>query len=89
MKGFLKENMDVDSFIQSLLIKYVTARIDIKNVGNEDNSIEVINNSDLDAKVNFPEWFKDETGSGLTIQKYCISQPKEAQDSTHGSQSQQ
>lgn len=30
MKGFLKENMDVDSFIQSLLIKYVTARIDIK-----------------------------------------------------------
>ena len=68
MQEFLKENMDVDSFIQSLLIKYVTARIDIKNIGNEDNSIEIISNSDLDAKINFPEWLKDETGSGLTIQ---------------------
>ncbi len=68
MKGFLKENMDVNSFIQSLLIKYVTARIDIKNVGNEDNSIEIISNSDSDAKINFPKWFKDETGSGVVIQ---------------------
>lgn len=42
MEGFSIENMDVDSFIQSLLIKYVTARIDIKNVGNEDNSIEIL-----------------------------------------------
>lgn len=68
MKEFLKENMDVDSFIQSLLIKYVTARIDIKNVGNKDNSIEIISTSDSCAKINFPEWFKDETGSGLIIQ---------------------
>lgn len=62
----MKEN--IDSFIQSLLIKYITARIDIKNVGNKDNSVKILNNSDLDGRIDFPNWFKDETGSGLVIQ---------------------
>ena len=68
MQEFLKENMDVDSFIQSLLIKYVTARIDIKNVGNENNSVLIRSNSDSTAKIIYNDFINDEKGSGLTIQ---------------------
>lgn len=68
MEGFSIENMDVDSYIQSLLLKYVTARIDIKNIGDEDNSILIISNSDSTAKIIYNNFINDEKGSGLTIQ---------------------
>lgn len=50
------------------LIKYITARIDIKNIGVETNDIEIIENSDMDSTINKPKWFKNETGIGTEIQ---------------------
>jgi len=50
------------------LIKYNTARLDIKNVGNSENSIEIIQVSDHSANYEFPSWFTDKKGSGLTLE---------------------
>lgn len=47
---------------------YFTARIDIKNVGNNDNKIKILEISDEDSFVNFPYWFQDETGKGIVIE---------------------
>ena len=60
------ENMQTD--FMNHLMKYGTARIDIKNVGNSDNFIEFIENSDSDAKINQPSWFNDEKGIGTVVE---------------------
>lgn len=52
---------------QKLLKNYNTCRIDIKNYGNSNNSIEIISNS-KNTKINFPNWLKDKSGTGITIQ---------------------
>ena len=49
------------------LVKYSTARIDIKNFGTE-NKIEIISNSDNIASVTRPSWFKNDEGEGVLIQ---------------------
>lgn len=51
------------------LIKFATARLDIKNNG-ENNSIEVIKNSDEYSRQQFPRWFEDSKGKGLVIESY-------------------
>lgn len=55
--------------------KYITARIDIKNEGLSNNQVEIIENSDLESIVLYPDWFKDEYGVGTQIQskKGCIN----------------
>lgn len=50
-----------------LLDKYSIARIDIKNVGEKDNSIEIIANSDNNSNVDFPNWFSTDKGKGCVI----------------------
>lgn len=50
------------------LIKYYTARIDLKNRGVSTNDIEILEISDKDSKIAKPKWFKDETGTGTEIQ---------------------
>ena len=52
---------------QKSLLKYNTARIDLKNFGSEDNSVEIIFNSDSKSQSQFPNWFKTEQGDGLVI----------------------
>lgn len=49
------------------LLKYLTARIDIKNIGQKSNSIDVKKISDETAKVDYPNWFNDGLGKGMTI----------------------
>jgi hypothetical protein len=66
-------NGAVDAGIQELaikehLLKYITARIDIKNLGTEENVIVVAKISDSNAKIQKPAWFKNETGQGTVIQ---------------------
>ncbi len=63
-----------DEFLKSLPIYhtcrtdiYNTSRIDIKNFGKEDNSIEIIENSDSTAYIDFPKWFNNNQGSGFII----------------------
>ena len=52
---------------ENLLKKYYTARIDIKNSGNFNNKIVVLENSDLKSSVIKPEWFVDSYGEGISI----------------------
>ena len=47
--------------------KFLMGRLDIKNRGGEDNSLEVIDISDKNASIEFPNWFKTEIGVGLVI----------------------
>ena len=48
--------------------KYITSRIDLKNYGNENNSIEIIEISDSECRVEYPNWFKDDSGEGLKLE---------------------
>ena len=52
----------------AILSKYITGRIDIKNFGEKDNKVEVIENSDMDASVRQPGWFSNEKGIGTQIE---------------------
>ena len=53
-----------------LLIKYVTARIDIKNHGKEDNIVLIKNSFTFNANAIYPSWFKTKDGQGLSIECY-------------------
>jgi len=53
--------------INSALMPFDTIRFDIKNVGNSDNTIEVIKNTDENASEYAPEWFTDKNGIGKVI----------------------
>ena len=65
-----QEKFGMNYYIEDLgpLSKYRTARIDLKNFGISTNSIEIIENSDNDAKIFNLNYFKDETGIGTQIQ---------------------
>lgn len=60
-----KTNIPLDALPE--LEKYVTARINLKNIGNQENTIEIIKNSDINSKIDYPQWFSNETGKGLLI----------------------
>ena len=61
------DNKSVDKG-SAILTKYITSRIDIKNFGSKDNDIEIIENSDVNANVRQPAWFKNEKGIGTQIE---------------------
>ena len=67
---FFKNNADN----LSILFKYFTARIDLKNCGESDNNLIVLENSDPDSIVYCPEWYKNYEGIGtvITSKKGCI-----------------
>lgn len=50
------------------LQKYITARMDVKNYGMEENGVAVVKISDLNAKIQKPAWFKNAQGQGCVIQ---------------------
>ncbi|WP_407376411.1 hypothetical protein [Methanobrevibacter sp.] len=50
------------------LEKFITGRMDIKNINSKNNGIEIIENSDKSSKIDFPFWLKDEEGSGCSIE---------------------
>ena len=64
--------LDIDSFngnhldgkIVNEIMKFNTARIDIKNIGIESNTLDEINCSDKFIKIMNPPWFSDDTGIG-------------------------
>lgn len=57
-----------NKFYNDVFDKYDTCRIDLKNIGKSNNSIDIINISDYLANFNYPSWFKDELGEGLKIE---------------------
>ena len=58
----------LNSLERAEIHKYITARIDIKNFGNEENEVKIINCSDLSAWINYPAWFTNAQGKGVVIQ---------------------
>ena len=69
IESFDMHNYERDIPLQSskLILKYATARVDVKNYGNEGNSIEIFDVSDDDANLRSPKWFADSQGSGKFI----------------------
>ena len=67
---FFKDNADN----LSILFKYFTARIDLKNCGESDNNLIILENSDSDSVVYCPKWYKNYEGIGtvITSKKGCI-----------------
>ena len=58
------ENPDV----KSLLMRFITARVDIFNENASQNAIEVIESSDVHSRILFPDRLKLDNGQGCTIQ---------------------
>ena len=49
------------------LRKYETARIDIKNFGRQENNVVINHCTDETARIQSPDWLKNEYGSGIVI----------------------
>ena len=49
------------------LLKYITARIDIKNSGLKNNDVIILENSDISSKVEIPVWYSDDEGIGHVV----------------------
>lgn len=60
--------MFIITIVQEDLIHYLTARIDIKNIGKQNNQIEFLYISDKEVKLSFPDWFTDGEGIGAVIE---------------------
>lgn len=69
LKSFINSETteDIPPLMFGFLNKYITARIDIKNFGHENNSIEIISNNDIQSKESFPKWFENDEGKGLVV----------------------
>lgn len=50
---------------QALLTKYSIGRIDLKNYGKSNNSIEIISASDKAIEISYPNWFTNKEGAGI------------------------
>lgn len=66
-RGISYENTVINPKFLSSLLKFLRARIDIKNFGNENNSVKVLSISDKNSKITKPSWFKNEQGIGINI----------------------
>ena len=51
-----------------LLKKYLTARFEFKNNGNSNNGVGILEISDHNSLIWYPNWLKDDAGQGLLIQ---------------------
>lgn len=60
-------NDGIEPQFRELLINYGIGRIDMINQGNENNEIEILENSDRFLEYYYPQWFKRENGQGLVI----------------------
>ncbi len=60
-------NDSVPPLFRELLLTYGTARIDMVNLGNQNNCIEILEKSDNFSEISYPKWAKRKTGRGLTI----------------------
>lgn len=58
---------DINYDAYKLLLNYATSRIDVKNYGAGDNSVEIFDVSDEKAKITTPKWFRKDDGKGSVI----------------------
>lgn len=67
-ESYDEKNGEINPIFINKLLKYATARIYIKNIGNEDNSVVIMENSDAYSKIfSSVPWLKDDEGSGVLI----------------------
>lgn len=66
LNSFDLDKNEINPQIVELLLNYNTLRIDLINKGN-DNSIEILENSDDSSVILIPEWFHYESGQGILI----------------------
>ena len=65
-KPYVERQMSLD--VTQMLRRFNTARIDLKNRGTAQNSIEIEEVSDLNSKIDAPQWFSDDKGIGHVIE---------------------
>lgn len=58
----------INSKMTTFLLMYMTLRIDIKNNFSENNTIEIIENSDKNSTINYPSWYCNDLGKGLVLE---------------------
>ena len=63
----------IEEDLLDVLSIYYTARIDIKNLGDENNSIEIIENSDPEAIITYPPGFDKSQGTWVILQSKKFS----------------
>ena len=65
----IKEYKDeaISPITMNKLLKYITARIDIKNSGLKNNDVIILENSDISSKVEIPVWYSDDEGIGHVV----------------------
>lgn len=69
-KKYLTQNIDEKDFkynINRLHGSWDRCRIDIKNTGDKNNSIEILGEN-KNYTIKYPKWFEDETGKGCSIE---------------------
>lgn len=65
-------NIEEYNLLQTLK-KYITCRIDIKNRGNKNNSVDVVNISDKEFSSSKPKWFSNDSGKGLILKSSALN----------------
>lgn len=71
----INENIMNDERILNLILNYAKIRVDLLNISNgEENTIEIIENSDPNSKVSSPKWFKgDDKSQGVIVTSSNLS----------------
>ena len=75
----IKNKMKSEENLRKKLQKHNIARIDIKNIGIEENNVNILNISDSSAHSWKPSWFKNSNGAGLIIESQINSLELEIQ----------
>lgn len=75
LNDFLEESCDNIDFniLKNSLLNYFTARIDIINYGGENNTVELVSNSDDDSAFIRPIWMNPNQGYGTIVQSHKCS----------------
>ena len=61
-------NLNKNNLNKNLINKFITCRFDIKNFGNPNNNIKIINIDDNNTEIKNPSWFKNNKGTGITFE---------------------
>lgn len=70
LKSFITTNYteeEINIPVESMLSKYYTSRIDIKNKGDYSNQIQFLDMSDVSAEITSPAWFINKEGHGNCV----------------------
>ena len=68
---FTKLNTAIrDPEVNSILSKFIKARVDLKNFGSESNSV-IVEDVNCDIQTDYPNWWKGNDGKGLVVR--CTS----------------